>query len=246
MAFQKLVKGSLPGPRSLAQDLSVPAAQGRIAFWSVHPSEQPLLQRLGIDGSFPQSNGGDLLAVTTQNAGNNKIDAYLHTAIRDDVTVDPGTGSVSSQLTVTLKNDATSSSGLPPVVIASPASPGLPPATNRTWLTVYSPFALDGATVNGQPATVSSGPEFGVHAYSAYVNVAPGGQAQVVLQLAGHVQLTGAYHLDLRLQPAVNPVTCSVQVDASGDWLVAGTVSSAVQWTAGPSDFQRLGVSFSH
>ena len=219
VAFQKLVNGSLPGPRSLAQDLSAPAAQGRIAFWSLHPSEQPLLQRLGIGGSFPQSNGGDVLAVTTQNAGNNKIDAYLHTAIHDDVTVDPGTGSVSSRVTVTLKNDATS--GLPPVVIASPASPGLPPATNRTWLTVYSPFALNGVAVDGQPATTTSGPEFGVHAYSTYVDVAPGGQAEVVLQLVGQVKFTDAYHLDLRLQPAVNPVTCSVQVDASGDWLVA-------------------------
>jgi hypothetical protein len=245
VAFQKLVRGSLPGPRSLAQDLAAPAAQGRIAFWSVHPSEQPLLQRLGVDGSFPQANGGDVLAVTTQNAGNNKIDAYLHTAVHDDVMVNPASGAVASQVTVTLKNDATSS-GLPPVVIASPAIPGLPPATNRTWLTVYSPFALHGLTVNGQPATATPGAEFGIHAYSAYVDVAPGGQTQVILELAGQVKLTSAYHLDLRLQPAVNPVTCSVEVEATGDWVVAGTENSAVQWTAGPSEFQHLGLSYVH
>lgn len=245
VAFQKLVRGSLPGPRTLAQDLAAPAAQGRIAFWSVHSSEQPLLQRLGIDGSFPQANGGDVLAVTTQNAGNNKIDAYLRTAVHDDVMVDPANGSVASQVTVTLKNDATSS-GLPPIVINSPASPGLPPGTNRTWLTVYSPLALQGLTVNGQPGTATPGSEFGIHAYSAYVDVPPGGQTQVVLQLAGQVEITSAYHLDLRLQPSVNPVTCSVQVSATGDWLVAGTDDSTVQWTAGSSESQHLAVSFVH
>ena len=57
VAFQKLVTGSLPGPRSLAQHLAAPAAQGRIEFWSLRPSEQPLLRRLGVDGSFPHSMG---------------------------------------------------------------------------------------------------------------------------------------------------------------------------------------------
>ncbi len=245
VAFNKLVGGSLPGPRALAQDLAGPVAQGRVGFWSMHPSEQPLLRRIGVDGSFPQAQSSDVLAVTTQNAGNNKIDAYLHTGINDAVTVDPGNGSVTSQVTVTLKNDATST-GLPPVVIDSPASPGLPPGTNRTWLTVYSPLALAGLTMDGRPATATSGSELGIHAYSAYIDVPPKGQSEVVLNLTGQVNLTGAYHLDLRLQPAVNPVACSLQVGASGDWLVAGTVKSTVQWTAGPSARQQLGVSFVH
>jgi hypothetical protein len=245
VAFQKLVQGSLPGPRALAQDLAATAAQGRIEFWSVHPSEQPLLERLGVDGSFPQARGGDVLAVTTQNAGNNKIDAYLHTAIHDEVTVDPSSRSVTSQVSVTLKNDATNS-GLPPVIIDSPASPGLPPATNRTWLTIYSPLALRGLTVDGQAATATSGTELGIHAYSTYINIAPGGQSSVVLQLSGQVKAASGYHLDLRLQPAVNPVPCSVQVEVSGDWLVAGTVKSAVQWVAGPSERQELSVTFVH
>jgi hypothetical protein len=245
VAFSQLVAGSLPGPRILAQDLARPASQGRIAFWSLHPSEQPLLQRLGVDGSFPQPKSGDVLAVTTQNTGNNKIDAYLHTGINDVVTVDPANGSVSSQVTVTLKNDATNA-GLPPIVIDSAAPLGLSPGINRTWLTVYSPFALSGVTVDSRPATATSGSELGIHAYSAYVDVPPGGQSEVVLNLKGQVDLTGAYHLDLRLQPAVNPVGCRVQVRATGDWLVAGTLNSTVQWTAGPSERQNLGISFVH
>jgi len=173
VAFSQLVGGSLPGPRALAQDLAGPVAQGRIGFWSLHSSEQPLLRRLGVDESFPQPKHGDVLAVTTQNTGNNKIDAYLHTGINDAVTVDPGNGSVTSQVTVTLKNEATST-GLPPIVIDSPASLSLSPGTNRTWLTVYSPLALSGLTMDGRPATATSGSELGIHAYSAYIDVPPG------------------------------------------------------------------------
>jgi hypothetical protein len=245
VAFRKVVGGSLPGPRTLAQVLATPAAQGRIAFWSLHPSEQPLLQRLGVDGSFPQPKNGDVLAVTTQNTGNNKIDAYLHTGINDTVTIDPGSGSVSAQVTVSLKNNA-SSAGLPQIVIDSLASLGLSPGTNRTWLTVYSPLALTGVTIDGHPTTMTPGLELGTHAYSAYVDVPPGGQSEVVLNLTGQLHTTGAYHLDLRLQPAVNPVTCTVQVKATGEWLVAGTLNSTIQWTAGPSERQHLGISFVH
>ena len=243
VAFDTLVHGSLPGPRSLAQDLAAPVARGRIGFWSVHPSEQPLLRRIGVDGAFPQAQGSDVLAVTTQNAGNNKIDAYLHTGINDEVTVDPGNGSVTSQMTITLNNDATSA-GLPPVVVDSPAYPGLPSGTNRTWLTVYSPLVLSGLKVDGHSVTANSGFEFGIHAYSAYVDVPPKGKSEVVVNLKGQVRRTGAYHLDLRLQPGVNPVTSSVRVGTTGDWMVAGTLSSTFQWTPGPSERQDLSVSF--
>jgi hypothetical protein len=243
VAFDTLVQGSLPGPRSLAQDLAGPVARGRIGFWSMHPSEQPLLRRIGIDGAFPQTPGGDVLAVTTQNAGNNKIDAYLHTRISDDVTFDPESGSATSRVTVTLRNDATST-GLPPVVIDSSAYPDLPPGTNRTWLTVYSPLVLSGLTIDGQPASATPEPEFGIHAYSAYVNVPPSGESTVALNLKGQLRPTGVYQLDLRLQPSVNSVTSSVHVAAVGDWLVAGSISSTVEWSPGPSERQHLAVSF--
>ena len=239
------MQGSLPGPRSLAQDLAAPVARGRIGFWSMHPSEQPLLRRIGVDGAFPQVSSGDVLALTTQNAGNNKIDAYLHTTVNDHVIVDPGSGSVASQVTVTLRNDATNT-GLPPVVIDSSAYPDLPAGTNRTWLTVYSPMDLNGLTIDGHSASATSGPEFGIHAYSVYVNIPPSGESTVALSLKGQVKPTGAYRLDLRLQPSVNPITSDVRVEAEGDWLVAGTSRSTDDWTPGPSERQHLEVSFVH
>src|ERR1019366_10253775 len=111
---------------------------GRIAFWSAHPNDARLVQALHLGDAFPKANGGDLLAVTTQNVGANKIDAYLHTSIADHVTFDPNTGAERSVVAVTLTN-AAPAAGLPPLVIVTPAVPGLAPGTNETWLSVYSP-----------------------------------------------------------------------------------------------------------
>jgi hypothetical protein len=233
VAFSQLVGGSLPGPRALAQDLAGPVAQGRIGFWSMHPSEQPLLRRLGVDESFPQTNSGDLLAVTTQNTGNNKIDAYLHTSIADQVSFDPGTGAERSAVGVTLTNDAPAT-GLPAEVIDSPADPGLAPGTNETWLTVYSPLSFDQVTVDGAPGTMSATRELGVWAYSTYVDVAAGASVTVSVGLTGAVAAGSTLRLSVRLQPSANPERAKVVVRPAGPWTLAATGDPA-DWTVGPS-----------
>jgi hypothetical protein len=228
VAFDKLVNGSLPAPKTLSAVLDPAVVAGRISFWSFHPSEQPLLRRLGIDGSFPATHGGDLLAVTTQNTGANKIDAFLHTSVLDDVTFDPSNGDVTSEVTVTLKNDAPAS-GLPPIVIDSPADPGLAPGTNRTWLTLYSPLAFEKASVDGAPETMSAGVEVGVQAYSAYIEVPSGATVTLRVQFAGQVASRDAFAMSVRLQPAVNPEPDIVEVTPAGPWKLATTNGSA-QW----------------
>ena len=233
VAFGQLVGGSLPEPRALAQDLAGPVAQGRIGFWSMHPSEQPLLRRLAVDESFPQTNSGDLLAVTTQNTGNNKIDAYLHTSIADQVSFDPGTGAERSAVGVTLTNDAPAT-GLPAEVIDSPADPGLAPGTNETWLTVYSPLSFDQVTVDGAPGTMSATRELGVWAYSTYVDVAAGASVTVSVGLTGAVAAGSTLRLSVRLQPSANPERAKVVVRPAGPWTLAATGDPA-DWTVGPS-----------
>ncbi len=216
-AFAKLVAGSLPHPQALAAQLDPAVRQGRIMLWSAHPDERPLLGRLRLDGSFPDPGTGDLLGVTTQNAGNNKIDAYLHRSVDDQVTVDPGSGQVTSAVTVTLRNDAPSS-GLPPIVLASPADPGLPAGTNRTWLSVYSPLALQKATVDGQPLSMSSGNELGVKVFSGYIDVPAGGTVSVKLSLSGLLAPATTYSLSLHKQPMVNSEKTTVEVAPVPGW----------------------------
>ena len=235
-AFGRLTGGSLPGPRSLATQMDPMVRQGRLAFWSLHPGEQPLLRRLGLDDSFPQpAPGGDLLAVTTQNVGNNKIDAFLHRSVTDQVSFDPDSGTVSHQVTVTLKNDAPGS-GLPPYVINSPSMPNLAPGTNDTWMSIYTPLQFTGVSANGTTTGLSAGKELGVNVYSGYFAVPPGGQVVVTVDLQGSVAPGTAYELGLWLQPMANPDQVSVTVTPTAHWRPTPGGASLV-WT--PTDRQR-------
>jgi len=236
-AFDKLVIGSLPAPKELASVLEPAVIAGRISFWSFHKDEQPLLRRLGVDGSFPSAHGGDLLSLSTQNSGNNKIDAYLHTSMADNVTYNPSNGELRSSVTIHLANDAPAS-GLPPIVIASPADPSLPLGTNRTWVTLYSPLALRSVSVDGRPGSITSGRELGVLAYSLYVDVPPHATVSIRVSLAGVVAARTTLPMAVRLQPSANPETVAVTVTPAGPWRLTGTSGSA-QWVLSPAMRQR-------
>ena len=230
-AFDALVSRSLPAPKALSAELDPMAMAGRISFWSFHPGEQPFLRQLGIDGAFPQAQGQDLLAVTTQNAGNNKIDAFLHTSIGDHVTYDPGTGAESSVVDVSLTNRSPAR-GLPPVIIASPGDPTVAPGANETWLTVYSPLTFNHVTIDGATATMSATRELGVWAYSTYVVIPPGASATVRVDLSGTVTAGPSLRTSVRLQPSANPEKVRVDVTPQGPWNVAGS-NEALHWNLG-------------
>lgn len=219
VAFGKLVTGSLPSPHTIADVLGPSVRQGRILFWSNHRAEQPLLRQIQLAGTFPLPSGGDLLSVTTQNAANNKIDAYLARGLDDQVVYDPGSGSVDATTTITLHN--TANAGMAPDITTSYPGSGLAPATNRTWTSVYSPLGLAGATEDGKPLSLSSTPELGVNAYSTFVNIPPGATVTVVMHLEGRVSRSPAYQLSLHEQPLVIPDRVHIQVQAAAGWRLA-------------------------
>jgi len=226
--FTRLTTGTLPSPKAIASALAPEVHQGRLMFWSSHPSAQRLAEKLGLSGAFPRPAGGDLLAVTLDNSANSKIDAYLHQHVADQVSYDPGSGQVASKVTISLRNDAPGS-GMPLYVIGSFAGSGLPPGTSYLWVTIYSPLALSKVWVDGQPASFS-GPlaENGVWAYSGYVTIGPGATTTVTALLAGRVA-PGSYRLVTRLQPLANPQTFTVSVRPTAGWALRGPAT----WTAG-------------
>jgi hypothetical protein len=219
--FHRLTTGSLPGPRALSDALNSDVRQGRIEFWSFDKADQPVLDRLGLAGAFPAARGHDLLAVTTQNAANNKIDVYLRRSISDAVTYDPANGAVASRVTITLHNGAPAQ-GLPSEVIGSYFGSGLPPGTNETWLTLYSPLGLRSATVNGRSQGVSDGAELGVHAYSEYVDIPPESSVTLTFDLTGVTTPGPRYRLALYNQPMVLPDLDTVSVQPTPGWTVTG------------------------
>ncbi len=231
-AFGQLTTGSLPSPQTLANTLAPEVHQGRLLFWSSHPADQPLLDRLGLDGAFPQPGPGhDVLAVTLANAANNKIDAYLQELVNDSIRYDPASGQVTSTVTVRLDNTAPDQ-GLPDYVIGSFAGSGLPAGTNYTWLSIYSPFALTSAAVDGK--TVASPtwiPELGVRAYSLFVTTPARSTSTVTFSFNGQVDPGSSYGLDLRLQPLATTPSVSVASTPVAGWVAAP--GQPATWIAG-------------
>jgi hypothetical protein len=214
-AFGHLSDGSLPGPRILADDLGPDVKRGDLLFWSLHPQDQPLLDRLGLGGAFPSAEGKDLFAVVDQNVANNKIDAYLQRTITDQVRYDRSDGRVESTVQVVLQNQAPAG-GLPEEVLGSYMNSGLPIGTNYSWLTLYSPLDLTSATVDGKPLTMAGTPELGVTAYSGYVKVAPKSTLTVTAHLSGRID-RGPYAITVFQQPTVLQDRTTVSVGAV-DW----------------------------
>ncbi|HET6873949.1 MAG TPA: DUF4012 domain-containing protein [Acidimicrobiales bacterium] len=210
-ASTRLTAGGGPGVQALIKALGPDAKTGDLMFWSVHPEDQPLLERIGIAGKFPSAGGGDLLSVTTQNAGNNKIDAYLYRTIQAQVSYSPGSGEVSDLVTIDLSNSAPDH-GLSYQVIGSYPGSGIPEGANETWVSVYSPLRLVAASLDGKALAITSKPELGVTANSAYVQVRAGATAVLVMQFQGRISTAGGYALTMYQQPMVNPDKVNVDV----------------------------------
>ncbi|MEI7591674.1 MAG: DUF4012 domain-containing protein [Actinomycetes bacterium] len=202
--FEKLTTDDLPSPEMLGSVLG-PAVEARhVMFSAVRPDEEAWFTRIGATGAFPTAEADrDFFAVTSQNAGNNKIDVFLHREISYNVTYNPATGAEVAHATVKLTNDAPSS-GLPDYVIGN-RDQMLPTGTNRMYLSFYSPFALSTSRIDGVDVPFESQRELGFRVYSHYLSVPPGGTVTVELDLAGSLDSNRDYRLAVGMQPTVTP-----------------------------------------
>ena len=124
--------------------------------------------------------------------------------------------------TITIRNDAPAS-GLPDYIIGSYPNNYLPRGTSRVLLSVYSPHALVGATLDGTESTIVQQEEFGINVFTAQFNVAPGTEFVVVLSLRGGVDLRstdGEYRLHVWRQATIAPDLTSLKVRATPGWTV--------------------------
>ena len=224
--FEELTTGDLPGAQRVTEVLGPMVDQGRLLVHSFVQGEQAFFEQIGIDGAFPRAGGGDLLAVTTQNNAHNKGDSYLQRRIDYRATVDLETGGVDATATVTLVNSAPSG-GAPDVLIGSSPSAGttnpveLPLGTNRMYLSLYTPLALDDADIDGRPLLVGSQRELGVNVYARFIEVAPGSTATLTFRLSGSLDLREGYQLTVAGQPTINPDEVTVEVAVTGGEIAA-------------------------
>ena len=216
--FEGLTAGSLPGPGTVADALAPAVRAGHIHAYGVDPAHQALFTDIGLDGALPEVSG-DSLAVVANNAVGNKVDLFLDRDITYEARWNPTTGALSSTATVTLTNNAPST-GLPGYVIGSPLPADIrpTPGTNRTYLSIYSPWTLDGAMLDGGPVTLQRQSERGRYAYSLYLDIPPeGGSRTITLELSGDIGPEAAYQLDVATQPLVEPDQLALTVDVAGD-----------------------------
>lgn len=184
LTFDALLAGALPDPVSLARDLAPLTSERRLLVWSADAEEQALLERVHVAGQIPPLDGADGWSVTVTNGGGNKIDSFLRRRASYDATTDPATGETTATLRVELSNTAPAE-GLPHYVIGNRV--GLPSGTSRLFVSFYSPLALAGVTLDGQPTGLAVGEELGWNVYSGYVDIPAGGTVAFELQLAGTV-----------------------------------------------------------
>ena len=211
--FDRLTTADLPGPRALSDALDPVVDAGHIQFTTLEPNQQLSLYALGVSGAMPPLDEDDSVVVTTTNAGASKIDTFLARSLDYDVRWDPETGQVAGKLAVTLTNNA-AAQGLPNYVIGNAI--GLPPGTNRSFVSIYSPLSLAGARLDGQPAALQSELEVQRNVYSTFVSIPPGGTTTLELDLAGSVKEGRRYRLMLAPEGTAQADQAQVSVEALG------------------------------
>jgi len=195
-----------------------------IILSSFHPEEQQLFDRMGASARMDPVQG-DYLGVVTQNALGSKLDWFLRRKVDYHVTVDPSTGVLRATVQISLHNKAPAS-GLPPYVVNGDNPLTAPAGDNRIYLSVYTPWDFSKATLNGQPLALQTQRELGRNVLSDYLDVPPGADATIEIELDGRMATRRDYRLDLYHQPTI----ASDQVTATLTAATGDRVDSAAGW----------------
>ena len=216
-SVKALRTAKLGSPVRIVGALGDAARGGHINLWFTRPPEQALVDRLGIDGGVDPVQGDSLLVVN-QNVAGNKLDYYFTRTTSYDVQLRPEGDrlTLSSRLRVKMENRAPPDL---PRYVGGPFDRRFAAGENRTFISVYSPLALTGATWDGMPLTLAAGDELQRRVYSTFLSIPAGTTGTLGLQLEGRVMAGsgGWYELDLLHQPLLSaqPTTASFEVPDS-------------------------------
>ena len=168
--FDALLSGALPSPITAARDLGPFVREHRLMMWTNDEQEQALFDATGLSGRFPPAIGKAQFGITFNNAGPNKMDAYLTHSVTTTERSDPTFGRL-LDISLTLTNQGPAS-GLPDYVAAN--SSGYPAGTDYMYLSMYGPGVAIDSTRDGEPLGTEVAQELQLGVTSAYVDIAPG------------------------------------------------------------------------
>lgn len=219
-ALDRFTESPLPGPSRIASVFGPVVDAGHLQFVLNGSRGGDLLRRTKLDQPLIAPTGGDLVAVINRNANPSKIDSYLHRTIDYLIAWDPASGKTTSRVIVTMRNDAPAS-GVSTLVNGSAFV--MAPATNRTELSILSPLVAVGAMLDGKQHPYGTRDDVhDLRRYSLVVDLPPGGERTVILDLEGEIDPGPTYHLAWYNQPLPNRDASRVVLDPVGATLPGG------------------------
>ena len=215
--WARLVSEPLPALPALINDLRPTVKGHNLLLYDKNKRIEDYFRSVHLAGAMPAVRG-DFLGVVTQNAAGNKIDWYLRRSIDYRATVNFSTGAVTATVKVTLRNLAPSS-GLPADVIDPSPGATTSPGESELYLSIYTPWEDNGATLGNKALALSSQQELGRFVYSALLKVPPRTAVTLVLHLVGSwSRALHRYHLELFHQVVLFPDHVHTAVTALGSW----------------------------
>jgi UDP-N-acetylmuramyl pentapeptide phosphotransferase/UDP-N-acetylglucosamine-1-phosphate transferase len=223
-AVDKATSGSLGKPANIAKVLGGSAHEGHLILAFRRPEEQRLARELGVAGQVEPVHS-DAIAVTSSNAAGNKIDYYLKRQVGYRIALDPqdmnGTARASGELTVRLDNTAPAN-GLPEAVIGPFLPDRFVAGENLAYVSLYSPLAIKGASVDGQAVNAGTSIERGRNVYSLFASVLANSSTTISARLNGQVHLhDGWYEVAIGHQPTLEPDRVHVSIEVPQGWRIA-------------------------
>jgi hypothetical protein len=188
----RLLGSALPPPAQLGRDFGPLASAGKLLAWSPVADEELLFQRVRLAGAFPALDGADGIAVTVDNAGANKLDAYLQVDTMHTTVFDPTSATTNGTTVVTLTNTLD-----PARAVGTPEAPPLPdyvvgnpydlePGTNIARVVVYTALEPSAVSVDGRAVQPTYERGFGTwYATVVFVEVPAGTSRTIALDLSG-------------------------------------------------------------
>ncbi|MEZ5321376.1 MAG: DUF4012 domain-containing protein [Microthrixaceae bacterium] len=219
-ALSRFAEQTLPSPKDLGDRFAPLVKAGRLRMITFHPSDAALLGRTGLSNRLVRRDGEDLVAVVSRNANPSKIDAYMRRSSRVNVQWDPASGTVESDVTVTVTNTAPES-GLPAVVLDN--SFGLPDGTNVSDLALITPFEVESVDLDGAEVAVNPQQEGGLWRHTVRLQVPPGATQRLTFHLSGAVTPGRQYRVRVGTQPLLSPNPTTVRVRTRTGTMVGGT-----------------------
>ena len=247
-------EGAAADPVAAARTLLQTAANGNLLFHAADEETQEAFEVAGIAGQLKNPEG-DYLGVFSNNAAANKVDYYMDTSIRYEVTLDAD-GSAAALTSVELTNSAPTE-GLPAYIIG-PFDKRFVAGENRSFVSSYY---AEGSQLDKFSApeelieVIGSQEELGHPVFSTFIRTESGGSSRLDYETSlpegwEAVGGSGRYTLMYQGQNTIRPAQLQVLVHLpQGASLVSSSPPFVVDgetavWTGAPGQELRFDLAF--